>query len=927
MNKVNVIFASYKYQKGIALLPIAIIITVIAAVSLLLSYESSMNVNTTVAELEGKQADLVAEAGMAHAKWQLTQNTSCLGYTNVPATGLSGHSYSVSITPSDGSPVTITSSGVSNKGITRSLTSADVKVYQPSFTKEYLIGSTGKDSFIEGEEGHHDHNKGNDKDLRINSKPDKIDRALLQFDLSQLSTSAKITSAILELYLNDSKGNDDTIYIHRITDNWVEDEVTWDIKRSGFLGNWNPAGGEFVSTVAGSFVADTIGWKSADITQLVQDWVKVPSINQGMILQATPASGNNEKKFTSSDDNDSSLHPKLTITYACECGQVCLNPDMSKLLFVVPNPGDLDTEDTERLELIESWGYTVTLIDDSDSQSDFDSALNENDVVYITESVSSGNVSDKLRNATIGVVNEERAIVDDFGLASNYFSVDTTNIEIVNNSHYITSVFPLGSLIITTTTKEFVNLNGIISTGLDVLADSSFNLPFLSIVDVGDTLYDSGNAAGRRVQLPWSENGFDFSSLTDEAKTIMRRSIEWAAGANNEVNNSGLIAHWMLDESSGLIAKDSINGFDGELQNDPEWNTSGRIDGALEFDETNAQVVVPHNDALSPDNALTISAWIYNDASFLIDAYRIISKESFGANDNYFLSMSADALVLGIGGEFFMPSTTFSSEQWYHVAATFDDNTNEVRIYIDGVEVLNESTTASLTPNTDDVFIGSNWQEFKWWEGLIDDVRLYDYALTSAEVADIFSSAPTEDNGDSGGEALKSPGVCSGNYLDQFNTDESYAGNDGSLNWSNNWDEINENGNPASGDEQVRSDSGQNYVLRVRDNDGGGEGVQREADLSSYTSATLNFNYRRDSLDNDNDYVKIDISSNGGSSWSELGRIEGPATDGSYQSFSQNITAYIATNTRIRFVTSSTNGSTDTVYFDNVEIAVSGCVE
>ena len=205
MRYLNIHYSDSVNQSGFALLPVAIIITVVAAVSLLLSYESSMNSNETVAQYEAKQAEFVAEAGMEHAKWQLIQNTNCAGYTNVPNTDFGGHNYSVNITPSDGSPVTITSNGVSDQGITRSLSSTNVKMFQTPFTKEYVLDSSGKDSFIEGENGHHDHNKGNDKDIRINSRTDKIDRGLLQFDISDLNKSVNIISATLELYLNDSK--------------------------------------------------------------------------------------------------------------------------------------------------------------------------------------------------------------------------------------------------------------------------------------------------------------------------------------------------------------------------------------------------------------------------------------------------------------------------------------------------------------------------------------------------------------------------------------------------------------------------------------------------------------------------------------------------------------------------------------------------
>ena len=160
-------------QSGIALLPVAIIITVIAAVSLLLSYESSMNVNETAAQNESKQADLVAEAGMAHAKWQLQQNTNCTGYTNVSSTNFGSHSYTANINPTNGSPITVSANGVSSSGITRTLVDAHMKMYQTPLTKEYILDATGKDTFIEGESGHTDHNKGSDNHIIIKSETNK----------------------------------------------------------------------------------------------------------------------------------------------------------------------------------------------------------------------------------------------------------------------------------------------------------------------------------------------------------------------------------------------------------------------------------------------------------------------------------------------------------------------------------------------------------------------------------------------------------------------------------------------------------------------------------------------------------------------------------------------------------------------------------
>jgi hypothetical protein len=107
----------------------------------------------------------------------------------------------------------------------------------------------------------------------------------------------------------------------------------------------------------------------------------------------------------------------------------------------------------------------------------------------------------------------------------------------------------------------------------------------------------------------------------------------------------------------------------------------------------------------------------------------------------------------------------------------------------------------------------------------------------------------------------------------------------------------------------------------VRDNDNGGEGVERQADLSGAGSVALYFFYRRLFLDDANDYAKVEISANGAAGpWTELFRFQGPATDSGYQQVTQDITAYASANTRLRFITSPSMGGWDYVYFDDVDV-------
>lgn len=155
-------------------------------------------------------------------------------------------------------------------------------------------------------------------------------------------------------------------------------------------------------------------------------------------------------------------------------------------------------------------------------------------------------------------------------------------------------------------------------------------------------------------------------------------------------------------------------------------------------------------------------------------------------------------------------------------------------------------------------------------------------------------------------------------FRDEFNV-RSYNNNNGTANWATNWLEINESDGPTGGDLQVLTDTSSD-VLQIKNRN---KGVQRGANLSGYDTATLSFTYRRNELDNTNDYVTISISNNGGSSWTELDRFQGPTNDSGYIAWSRDITSYMSSNTRIRFYSSPNLGANDRVYFDNVEIAAS----
>ena len=208
-----------------------------------------------------------------------------------------------------------------------------------------------------------------------------------------------------------------------------------------------------------------------------------------------------------------------------------------KLLLVVADPANPNAQEVARQSLIESWGYTVTLIDDGDSEANFDAAVAENDVAYVSTTANSGSIGLKLTDVTIGVVNEEGELVDELGFSDDKLFKSNHEIDVLDNSHYITETFATGMLTFVSSDQSVHMLNGVYSPELTTLGQTlntgtDYN-PSLVVLGPGDELYSGGNAAGRRVELPWGGGTFDINELTDDGRTIMQRSIAWAAGAGS----------------------------------------------------------------------------------------------------------------------------------------------------------------------------------------------------------------------------------------------------------------------------------------------------------------------------------------------------------------------------------------------------------
>ena len=201
---------------------------------------------------------------------------------------------------------------------------------------------------------------------------------------------------------------------------------------------------------------------------------------------------------------------------------------------------------------------------------------------------------------------------------------------------------------------------------------------------------------------------------------------------------SGLVAQWKFDEGSGTIACDSSgNGNTATLVNGPLW-AAGIVGNALYFDGVNDNVVVAASNSLNLSGSFTLSAWV-NPASSATDFRSILAK-----NYKYYLYASAagfcgnGSLIGGIydgGDKVVCQASPLVPNTWTYLTLTY--NGSMLTLYRNGVAVASSNISAALSASTGTLQIGAS-QYGEYFQGLIDEVRIYSTVLSAPEIQAIY---------------------------------------------------------------------------------------------------------------------------------------------------------------------------------------------
>jgi PKD repeat protein len=251
-----------------------------------------------------------------------------------------------------------------------------------------------------------------------------------------------------------------------------------------------------------------------------------------------------------------------------------------------------------------------------------------------------------------------------------------------------------------------------------------------------DTLVNFTHTVEARNQVPYG-----FSAWSDggaQQHTITAPSAPQSYTATYTITSSpppaGLVAAWGLNEGTGTATTDtSGNGNGGTLVNGPTW-TTGKTGGALQFDGVDDRVRVADSNALDVTTAATFEAWVYPTVA--PSAWRTILQKEVEA---YLLAASGGDGRPASGGTFNGACCSLVGapsglpiNTWTHVAATYDGL--ELRLFVNGAQVASAARTGSYQVNTGPLWMGGNAVYGEHFKGKLDDVRVYNRALTPAEI-------------------------------------------------------------------------------------------------------------------------------------------------------------------------------------------------
>ncbi|HYJ04482.1 MAG TPA: LamG domain-containing protein [Chthoniobacterales bacterium] len=215
------------------------------------------------------------------------------------------------------------------------------------------------------------------------------------------------------------------------------------------------------------------------------------------------------------------------------------------------------------------------------------------------------------------------------------------------------------------------------------------------------------------------------------ARVLSRREV---AAWRQHPPAGPLVGHWQLDEAnaSDVCVDSSGNGYAGKAKG--TMVVDGKIGKARSFSGRFDSIEIP---AINIPSAVTVTAWVYSD-KFIHNGF-VVAKNP--VNSQWALFFESDGYLKWRGGgpEKEVRCPPPSNQSWHHIAATQEGTT--ARLYVDGI-LCATATVPAVGNETGSITIGRfDGGKFYYFNGRIDDVRIYNRALSDPEISQLFTGS------------------------------------------------------------------------------------------------------------------------------------------------------------------------------------------
>jgi len=507
----------------------------------------------------------------------------------------------------------------------------------PAYTETQQPNGAGKDTYLSSTAATYNYGAGTDMDIRA----DGSKNALIAFNLSNISSSARITSATLKLYVTAKGTADSVVYVHRLTSNWDEgtgtgsktsDGATWNNNTNTTL--WATAGGDYDSYIwANTTVTGTDLWFTWNVTNLVQNLVNGTYVNYGFLLRTNTTSGDTIT-FITGDNTNATRRPIFEVNYTTALNVTLVSPTPSNgntttNNWVYVNASLANGNATEAKLEFNGTNYTMTNA----------SATPSNNWYYNITNLTNGNYSYKVYANDSGTsvfdVSETRNITVNADVLCTTLNTSNSVFTLTGNASSSGTCFTIGANNVTLDCQGYTVTYSTSALGYGVKNSAGYNF-----TTVKNCNFVEGSASGNSnhgVYYSESYNGTIYNNTIYTYRTdtygVYLYHGKYHNVSNNTVVAAGNSAYniFLLGASNSLINTNTLYANSGSSaqyalylynaasNNTLSYNTINTTlasVGIRTFSSTDYNKVIYNNVTTGSGNAIDISGRAYNNISY-----------------------------------------------------------------------------------------------------------------------------------------------------------------------------------------------------------------------------------------------------------------------------------------------------------------------